>query len=506
MTGTKFCNPFIEVIRGRKLAVGVIQGMASDSCAEAILQIPTVSKLYGVVPMDDCERAAPGLSPAEPKLSQFGDRYVHVQQEPSQAASRVLSQIDFVYLESANTYEAAWTALCAWYSKVREGGLIGGCYYQQKGFDGATQAVDHFFRRFEWQIHQAGEDVWWVEKQPLNISFIMPAYNCAGTITESAESIMNGNFCQGDELLIVDDGSTDNTEVVLQELKQRYPDKIKLFKHRFNKGASAARDTAIEESCNPLLFCLDSDNLLVPGSVPGLKVFLEETGADVAYFQNIFYFTGTTDNVNEKWEFSNNVTLADCLAGDNPGASGNYLYTRESWLRAGGYPEFAGALYDTWGFGLRQLATGCKMYGMPNSFYYHRHGHDSYWVRDTEGRSKSVSLRATQLLIPYFDLIDDQDIDYIMGPEGRYTWFANIRKRPIRLHVGGKKEMIWSTSSSYGWAILKGFRQSRLKPILKSLRMGLKPKSLVMLLNGVILGFGVALVFFIRSGYKCRPK
>jgi len=36
-----------------------------------------------------------------------------------------------------------------------------------------------------------------------SISFFMPAYNCAETVAESVESIMSTNFCQGDELIIV---------------------------------------------------------------------------------------------------------------------------------------------------------------------------------------------------------------------------------------------------------------------------------------------------------------
>lgn len=51
-----------------------------------------------------------------------------------------------------------------------------------------------------------------------NISFIMPVFNCQDTIEESVESIFQGNFTKGDEVIIVDDASTDNTLKVIKKL------------------------------------------------------------------------------------------------------------------------------------------------------------------------------------------------------------------------------------------------------------------------------------------------
>lgn len=267
-----------------------------------------------------------------------------------------------------------------------------------------------------------------------NISFIIPAYNCQDTITESVESIFNGNFCNGDELIVVDDDSTDNTAKVLNDLKAKYP-VIKLLKHTRNKGGAVARNTAVENTENEILFCLDSDNVLVPGTIHKLKAYLLNSGADVAAFQELHYFKDDTSQVTQKWTFRQGlVTLADCLAGSvTPGASGNYMFTKESWIKAGGYPEFA-RTYDAWGFGFRQLATGAKMVVVPQSFYFHRHGHDSNWVR--EARKGNASLKVLQILLPFLDMFDRKDVDYMMSREGRYTWFENLKRHPIKLKTG----------------------------------------------------------------------
>jgi glycosyltransferase involved in cell wall biosynthesis len=265
-----------------------------------------------------------------------------------------------------------------------------------------------------------------------NISFFIPAFNCEATLRESVESIMEGNFSEGDELIIVNDGSTDRTETVMDEVSKKYPNRIRILKHPRNKGGGAARNTAVEHAKHDLLFCLDADNILVPGSIPRLKEFMLQSGADAASFHEVHYFIGTKNHVANKWTYKlGGFTLADLLSSHlNPGCSGNYMFTKESWLRAGGYPECSGAL-DTWGFAFNQLATGTKMVVMPHSFYYHRQGIESYWIR--ESRKGKTSLTALQLLIPHLDLISESDVDYIFSPAGRNVWFQNLDSRPIRL-------------------------------------------------------------------------
>jgi glycosyltransferase involved in cell wall biosynthesis len=270
-----------------------------------------------------------------------------------------------------------------------------------------------------------------MEETSPHISFIIPAYNCAETIDEAVDSIANGNVESGDEVVIVDDASTDYTGTILRRVQERY-DFVKVISHARNKGGAAARNTAVENARNQILFCLDSDNVLEENSIPKLKKFLLDNGADVAAFRELWFFSERKDAITHKWIFREGVTtLADYVSGHVvPGASGNYMFTKQSWLRAGGYPEFAGA-HDAWGFGFRQVATGQKMMVMPGGGYYHRHGHESYWVR--ESRKGKTSLTALQVMIPFLDLIAYRDVNYIMGRSGRYKWFDNLDKRPIHL-------------------------------------------------------------------------
>lgn len=266
-----------------------------------------------------------------------------------------------------------------------------------------------------------------------SVSFVIPAFNCASTIGESIESILAGNFESGDEIIIVNDGSTDETAQVVKSSAAKNPH-ILVFEHTFNRGSAAAgRNTAIEHASNPIIFCLDADNILAPSSVPMLKAYMTENGMDAAAFQELWFFTQSPTQISHKWTCkAGNLTLSDALSSTIwPGPSGNYLFTLESWRRAGRYNEFVGGGIDSWVFGIQQLATGSKMGVLERTGYYHRHGHESAWVRNSKvGYS---SLKALTALIPYLDSIEPEDVEYLFSREGRYTWFENLDHRPIRM-------------------------------------------------------------------------
>jgi glycosyltransferase involved in cell wall biosynthesis len=262
------------------------------------------------------------------------------------------------------------------------------------------------------------------------VSFIIPAFNCAKTIAESVASVLNGNFESDDEIVIVDDGSDEETKAELQRLASTHGG-IRLLAHRYNRGGGETRNTAVDAARHSLIFCLDSDNVLAPASVPALRRYLEETGADVVSFQELRYFKNHTGEISLIWQFKPGlVTMADYFANNVvPGASGNYLYTVASWRKARGYPN--GHHLDTWGFGFRQLASGAKMHVLPGTYYFHRYGHESYWIRGV--RENRTSLYALQIILPHLELFEPGEIKYLLSAKGRATWFDRNAERPIRL-------------------------------------------------------------------------
>lgn len=87
------------------------------------------------------------------------------------------------------------------------------------------------------------------------ISVIIPTFNRADLIKRAIESVINqtyGNI----EVIIVDDGSTDNTEQIVKSVKD---DRVKYIKQE-NSGACVARNTGIEHANGSIISFLDSDD------------------------------------------------------------------------------------------------------------------------------------------------------------------------------------------------------------------------------------------------------
>ena len=267
----------------------------------------------------------------------------------------------------------------------------------------------------------------------MNISFIVPAFNCAGFLPETIASIYDNNFESGDEVIIVNDASTDDTLNVIYKLQAKYPG-IKTFSHHINKGSAAAsRNTGIDNSHNSLLFCLDADNILTSGSIKHLKKLLINKNADAAAFGEIRFFLSESGKYTHKWILKEKISLFDCINNvtQTPCSGGNYLFTKKSWKKAGRYIESTGGAYDSWAFAFNQLAKGCEMVTLPETYYLHRHGYESTFIKDVGIRNTSITILG--LMLPFLQIFHPDDVNYIMSESGRHNWFEQIDKRPIRL-------------------------------------------------------------------------
>jgi glycosyltransferase involved in cell wall biosynthesis len=94
------------------------------------------------------------------------------------------------------------------------------------------------------------------------VSVIMPAYNVAPYLREAVESVIAQTFRDW-ELVIVNDGSTDETGALARELAQLDP-RIRPIEQE-NRGLAGARNTALREARGELFALLDSDDIWEPG-------------------------------------------------------------------------------------------------------------------------------------------------------------------------------------------------------------------------------------------------
>lgn len=427
------------VLKRKKCHVGAEIGVAFGGHAERILSNTKVT-LYGVDPYQHFNDYDDPMNVSQSefdciyaytmkRLRPYKKRFHLLRHLSGKAVDMIKSPIDFVYIDGDHSYEGVKQDIELWGSKVAWGGIVSGHDFNHPNFPGVKRAVEAYSKKYNWVVHTHKSGVWWLEKTKPNISYIIPAYNCADTLAESIASIYKGNFVDGDETIIVDDHSTDATRVVMRSLAKKY-DNIKCLFHKSNRGGGATRNTAVRATKHPYIFCLDSDNLLQPHTVRPLLELLMESGADVAAFEKIQYFKDKREFSHE-WLYQYRIYDKTNYLKTNivPGASGNYIFTKSSWINAGGYPEDAHAL-DTWGFGLRQVMSGSQMVILKNSQYLHRIGKESYWIR--ESKKANVSQRVYRLLIPYLSELNQKDLAFIRKSENSNNWFEHLEKNPIR--------------------------------------------------------------------------
>ena len=92
------------------------------------------------------------------------------------------------------------------------------------------------------------------------ISVIVPVYNTEKYLDKCLDSIVNQTF-QDIEVIVVNDGSTDKSEKIILEYKNKYPEKIKYFKKE-NEGLSTTRNYGVKKAIGNYLSFVDSDDCI----------------------------------------------------------------------------------------------------------------------------------------------------------------------------------------------------------------------------------------------------
>ncbi len=110
-----------------------------------------------------------------------------------------------------------------------------------------------------------------------SISTVIPTYNRAHCIKRALDSVL-AQTRPVDEILVVDDGSGDNLASALAP----YAGAVRVIRHPTNRGASAARNTGIENACGDYVAFLDSDDTWQPDKTACQVAFMHTTGVPVS--------------------------------------------------------------------------------------------------------------------------------------------------------------------------------------------------------------------------------
>ncbi|MCM1232517.1 MAG: glycosyltransferase [Butyrivibrio sp.] len=119
------------------------------------------------------------------------------------------------------------------------------------------------------------------EKRPTQntVSLVMPAYNAEAYIARSIDTALAQSFADL-EIIIVNDGSTDRTQEVIDWYRERYP-QIKTV-YKTNGGQASARNAGIEHAVGKYIGFMDNDDMIKPNMIQKLYDAIEKNDCDIA--------------------------------------------------------------------------------------------------------------------------------------------------------------------------------------------------------------------------------
>lgn len=183
-----------------------------------------------------------------------------------------------------------------------------------------------------------------------SVSVVVPCYKYAHYLEECVDSVARQTF-PPKEIIIVDDGSPDETTPTAHYLMTKYPSLVRLVEKK-NGGLASARNAGIKVATGTHIMCLDADDKLVPGALEEHVKLLTDskTIAQCALME-----FGERHVIN----IPTNPTSLERIMQSNT-VYCNALFPRQAWVDVGGFDEsdIMRLGYEDWECWIRMLDAG----------------------------------------------------------------------------------------------------------------------------------------------------
>lgn len=231
----------------------------------------------------------------------------------------------------------------------------------------------------------------------INYSIIIPVYNCKKYLSACVESIRQIR-ANSYEILLVDDGSTDGSGDVCDDLAARYPE-VRVI-HQANGGVSAARNRGIREAQGDKILFLDADDTIDSGALDTVLADPRCDEADLTIFGLTFdYYRKGLCYRRDPLYFQQDGILerniwcqwfAQLFADNSLSPIWNKVFKRSVLIQHRLELNTDMFLYEDFEFVLRYMRRCGKIWNVPQAIYHYRQSED-------EGNAKRRLARIDRL-------------------------------------------------------------------------------------------------------------
>ncbi len=226
-----------------------------------------------------------------------------------------------------------------------------------------------------------------IEDQTPRVSVIIPTYNNAQYLPEAIESVLNQTYTNY-EIIIINDGSTDNTITILE----KYQDKI-TYIYQENQGVSAARNQGISLAKGELIAFLDADDIFMAHKLEK-QVEVFERQPDLGIVNSGFRLireNGEFIADIKRWETIPELTIETWIL-HQPVLPSAMMFSKQWLEKVGGFDTrwFSSEDVD---LVFRLIAQGCRGVWLPQvTIYYRRHDRSATWKNSLKQARNSEAM------------------------------------------------------------------------------------------------------------------
>lgn len=284
------------------------------------------------------------------------------------------------------------------------------------------------------------------------VSIIMGIYNCASTLPEAIDSILDQTLTDW-QLVLCDDGSQDDTYQVAERYQAKHPDKILLLRNEKNMGLNHTLNRCLAVAEGEYVARMDGDDISLPTRLEKEAAFLDTHPEHAIVSTPMIFF-------DEKGEWGRSYAIErpekrDFIRHSPVHCHAPCMIRREAYLAVGGYTEDTRMLrFEDVNLWYKLYAKGYTGYNLNEPLYKMRDGREAARRRSLRSRMNGVYVTYVGFHLFHFPwymygyVAEDFVKHLIKGllPEPIYLFFhkrsANkhsARGADVKDHISGEK-------------------------------------------------------------------